>query len=353
MKTNIRIFLIIFIAALLVFAVVKIAGKPGNRKDKSKEKNGPKAVSVDAFVAKQGYFENQISLTGTLLANENIELKAEASGKIQLINFIEGTTVRKGQLLLKINDDDLKAQLKKLNLQVELAVKEESRKKKLLEINGISQEEYDLAQNNLNTLKAEAELMQAQIEKTQVVAPFDGLVGLRNVSIGSFINSSTVIASLQMTDPIKIEFSVPERYMTAVKTGTEIIFTIEGKNKNYNAKVFAFEPKIDMNSGTAKVRAVCRNTDGLIPGSFVNVQLILNKSDNTIQIPTQAVVPQLKGQFVYICQNGKAKSVKVETGNRTDSSIEIKKGIMAGDSVITSGLLQIKQGTMLKIRKVK
>lgn len=347
-----RIIFIAILIVLVVFIFIRISRKSAAKKPDAKGKAVAKALPVDAFIAKAGYFQNEISLTGTLLANEEVELRSEIAGKIQQINFMEGTFVRNGQLLVKINDDDLKAQLKKVNLQIELATKEESRKKKLLDINGISQEDYDLALNNLNSLKADAELIQSQLDKTQITAPFDGMIGLRKVSRGSYINSSTVIATLQMTDPIKIEFSVPDKYMSLVKKDAGIVFTNEGNGKEYHAKVYAYEPSIDLTTGTGKVRAICPNTDGLLPGSFVNVKLVLEKSENTIQVPAQAVVPQLKGQVVFIMQNGIAKQVGIETGSRTDTSVQVLNGIHQGDTVITSGLLQIKTGTRLKVRKV-
>ena len=234
--------------------------------------------------------------------------------------------------------------------QFELLKDKEYRQKKLFEKEAISQEEYDDALNQLNVSKAEVDLIKAQIDKTEIRAPFNGIVGLKNVSEGSYITPSTVIASLQNINPIKIDFSIPEKYSGSVRVGDQINFKVVGDEENYNAKVYAIEPKIDPVTRTLKIRAIYSNQAGrILPGSFADVKLILDKIDNALLVPTQAIVPELKGQKVYIYRSGKVAQQNVEMGIRTDEYVQITSGLNPNDTLIISGILQIKPGSDVSI----
>jgi membrane fusion protein (multidrug efflux system) len=272
-------------------------------------------------------------------------LRSEATGKVTGIYFTEGSRVSKGQLLVKINDNDLQAQLKKMVLQDTLLSRDEFRKKSLLEMNAISKEEYDNALTQLQSTRAEKSYVLAQIEKTEVRAPFDGMVGLRNISEGGFVNSAFLIATMQQVNPVKIEFSVPERYKEFLKNGTEIQFTITGTTETFKGTVYAVESKIDPVTRTVKVRAKSNNEKNLlVPGAFAKVQLILEKVNNAIVVPAQSVIPEMNGQKVFLIKEGKAKSTPVELGIRTESNTEILSGINAGDTLAVTGLLQLRDG---------
>jgi membrane fusion protein (multidrug efflux system) len=289
--------------------------------------------------------DHTYSFTGTLLANEEVELRSETSGRIVQINFTEGRLVSRGQLLVKIVDSDLQANLKKNQLQLDLAVLDESRKSELLKINGISKEEYDNSLIKLKSLQAETDLIKAQIVKTEIHAPFTGIIGLRKVSEGAFVSPSTLIASMQQLDPIKIDFSVPEKYKQYIFVSKEIEFSIEGSNNNYKAKIYAIESKIDPETRTIKARALCSNSKNeLYPGAFANIRINLMPDVKSIVIPAKAIIPVLDGQQVYIVKDGVAKPIKVKTGLRTSNDIEITEGLAENDSLILSGLLQIKPG---------
>jgi membrane fusion protein (multidrug efflux system) len=312
------------------------------------------AVSVSAIVAKTERLDNTVFASGTVLANEEVELRTEASGKILRINFKEGSHVSKGDLLIKINDYDLQAQLKKLQLQIKLASESEEREKKLLAIGGVSQEEYDIALNQFNSLKADEEYIRSQIAKTEIRAPFSGLIGLKSVSEGSYISPSQSVAWLQQVDPVKIDFSIPEKYSSLIHKGDKITFTASNSNESFTGSVYAVQPRIDVSTRTLQVRALSSNKEGrIVPGSFVKVNLVLNKFNDAIMIPTQAIIPVLKGKTVLVSRNGKAETQKVETGVRTDSTIQIVAGIKAGDTVITSGLMQVRPGMAVKIGELK
>lgn len=307
-------------------------------------------VNVTAMVVKQEKLENKVFVTGTILANEEVSLVPEIAGKIVNLNLKEGTIVQKGELLVKINDADLQAQLKKLKAQEQLAKDKEARQKKLLDINGISKEEYETSLNILQSIQADIEFTQAQIAKTEIHAPFSGIVGLRNVSEGSYVSSSSKISLLQQIDTVKIDFSVPEKYAELVKAGGTIHFFIEENSEMFEAKILAVEPKVDINTRTVKARAICPNKQNkILPGAFAKIEMVLNETENSLLIPSEAMIPILKGYKIFISKNGKAEEVKVVAGLRTENRVQIIQGLQAGDSVITSGILQLKNGGAVKI----
>src|ERR1051326_2565676 len=247
----------LMIAAILIVALVliKIFFFPSNSNQPAgtQQQGQPQSAIVNAYVVKPQKLDNKIFSSGTVLANEEVTLVPEIAGKITAINFKEGSKVSKGDLLVKINDADLQAQMKKLQLQEKLAEQNETREKKLLDAGGVSQAEYDAILTQLNSLKADIDLTQAQIAKTEIRAPFSGTIGLKYVSEGSYVNQATAasaavkIATLQQTDPVKIDFSVPEKYSLAVKKGDSIRFTLQGSDKNFMGEIYAIEPKIDLN----------------------------------------------------------------------------------------------------------
>ena len=309
------------------------------------------ASQVSAYVISPEKLDNNVLSSGTVSANNEEMLYSEISGKVIHIYFKEGGKVKKGELLVKINDADLQAQLKKAKAAQKIAEEISARDKQLLAKQGISQQEYDQSLSVVDQAKADVSLLVAQIDKTEIRSNYNGVIGLKSVSEGSYITPSVKIASIQEIEPVKIDFSVPEKYMNAVKVGDPVTFTVQGSRDVYNAKIFAIEPKIDLATRSLMVRAICPNQDEkVLPGSFANVELILKQIDNAIMIPTQAVIPILKGQQVYVSKNGKAQTVKVQTGLRNDSTIQITNGLKPGDTVITTGIMMLKPGSNLKIK---
>ncbi len=310
-------------------------------------------LAVDALIIKPAALDNKLNVTGSVLPNESLELKSEVSGKITSISFREGKQVRKGELLIQTNDDEIEAQLEKQKYNQKLNQDNEFRQRKLLEKDAISQEEYDNALNRLNTTDADIRLLETQLDKTRIRAPFEGIIGLRFVSEGAYISPSTVIATLYNISPAKIEFAVPGRYSTQVVPGRKIRFTIEGDLKFYEGAVYAIEPRIDPDTRTLKIRAMADNKSGnLLPGQFVKVEVILESSANAILVPTEAVIPEQEGKKVFILENGKAKEVFIETGIRTANSLEVLSGLKANDTLLTTGILQLRQGMEVQITKL-
>lgn len=348
---------VIVVAVVLLLAIPKL-GLFGDKKTAGQGpgQGGPGGAGklpVEVLVIKPAKIDNKLVVTGSVLPNESLELKSEASGKITQLTFQEGGAVKKGDLLVQINDEEIKAQLLKQQHNQKLNEDNEFRQRKLLEKDAISQEEYDNALNRLNTTIADLKLLEAQLEKTKVIAPFSGTIGLRYVSEGAYISPNTVIATLYNNSPAKIEFAVPGRYSPLVKPGRKIFFTIESDTNRFQGTVYAIEPRIDPETRTLKIRAMADNSKGLLlPGQFVKLELILESIGNAILVPTEAVIPEQGGKKVFILEDGKAKEVKIETGIRTELKLEVLSGLKPGDTLLTTGILQLRAGMPIQVQKV-
>lgn len=310
--------------------------------------SGP--LPVSAKIVKPEPLDDKLVVTGTVMANEAVEITSEVTGIVEKIHFKEGSRIKKGDLLLTLNVDDQQAQLEKLRFSKKLRETSEYRQRQLLEKEAISQEEYDIALTELNTTNADIKVLEAQIEKSMIRAPFDGIIGLRYISDGAFINSSTRIASLINVNPIKVEFSIPGKYGAAVDDGDQIYFTTDASTRVYEGKVYAVEPQIDQATRTLRIRAWSDNSKGeLFPGLFARVEVVLSHKDDALMVPSISVVNDLEGHKIYLERNGQVVEQPVEVGIRTATEIEIVKGIKENDTVITSGLLQIRPGSLVEI----
>lgn len=311
-------------------------------------------IAVDVLVVKTKPLANKIQSTGTILANEEVEIRSEISGKVTGIYFDEGDKVRKGKILVRINDEEQQAQLKRLEYNIKLTQQQESRQKQLLTKEAISQQEYDIALTNLNSIQSEMQQLRAVVDKYTIRAPFNGEIGLRYVSEGSYISPVTPIATMQDIDQVKIEFTVSEQFADMVKQGNTITFFVNGRDKKYTGTVYAVEPRIDLATRSLRVRAKSTNPDReLIPGAFARIELTLETIDKAVLIPTEALIPELNGQKVYLMKGGRAIPAKVETGIRTDREIQITKGLEPSDSLIVTGLLQIKDSVQVQVKEMQ
>lgn len=316
-------------------------------------KGGPSALPVDIIVVQPSKVINSIQSSGTVLANERVDLTAESAGRVTGIYFKEGSKVQSGALLVKLNDAELKAQLQKAKVGLQLAKDREARQARLLELQGTSKEDYDIAANQVLSLQAEIEYYNSLIQKTEIRAPFSGIIGFRNIALGSYVNPSAVIATLLQTNPMKIEFSVPEKYMNNVKPGESIQYSAEGISGTRTAKVQMIDPQINLETRSLKVRAIGENNSGLLPGNFVKVQISVSGAESAIQIPTSSVVPILKGQKVYVLKEGKAQEVKIELSDRDEKVVTVSEGLSAGDSLIVSAIIMLKDGMAVKPAKIQ
>lgn len=306
-------------------------------------------LPVSMTVMEPERVDDRIRSTGTVLANEEVELRSEIAGIIKRILFKEGSRVGKGDLLVKIDDSELKAQLLKLQSQEKLAREVEIRRRSLLDSSLISSEEYERSLHELNSTRADIALTKARIDKTEIRAPFDGNVGIRFVSEGGYVTPATRIASLQNLASVKIDFSIPERYVNDVRKGQKIHFRLTGISGSYEGEIYAVEPRIDPTTRTVLLRAISSNDDGkIIPGAFAEIELILRQIDDALMVPTEALIPELGRHIVYCVRDGQAQPREVTTGIRTERKIQILSGLQRQDTVITSGILQLRPGTPVR-----
>jgi membrane fusion protein, multidrug efflux system len=347
LRTTITIFIIVFLSGLVLYPkykpfLVKKMKRQNNFQEPIRQTQ-PKLNAVGYLIVST-HMSELINSTGTLRPDEEVDLSFETSGKIVGINFTEGTRVKKGDLLAKINDRPLQAQLEKLQVQLKMSEAKEFRQRSLLDRDAISQESYDQVQTDVQSIKADIDLIKARISETELRAPFDGIIGLRYLSEGSYATSSTKIARLIKISPLKIEFSIPEKYASEIKIGYPITFNVDGTNQIFNASVYAVDPKIDIETRTIVLRALYPNkNEELKSGRYAGITLQMSQIDNTIAIPTEALIPEMDGETVFIYKNGKAQSVKVNTGLRTEAKIQITNGLKFGDTLITTGIMQLRQ----------
>lgn len=352
-KTIFLSLIIIIFISLIGYRLNKNATIGSSSSDKNKQEN-KLIVNVNGIVISQNNFSNIISVSGSIDANEEVEIRSEVSGIVDNIYFKEGTDVKKGQTLFKVNDIELRAQLAQIITRKNLAGENERRAKLLLQKEAISQEEYDIASAEFRSLQSQTQLIQAQIAKTSIKAPFSGKIGLRNISPGTYLTPSTIVTNLVSSDEVKITFSIPEKYANQVKVNSEIDFTVSGSNEVLKAIIYAIQPNVDVATRTILVRAKANNKDGkLFAGTYANVRLPLSAIENAILIPTETIIPIQNGKKVFIYNNGKAKEVKIETGTRTEESILVTKGLKEGDTLVTSGIMSLKPETLIKVNLKK
>ncbi len=346
-RTVIWILVGIIVLSLLVIPKFRSLN---NRNKSRQEKLKQASTMVRIAVVKPGKLTEIIKASGTLLADEEVNLSFETSGKITAIYFNEGTHVQKGQLLAKLNDDELEAELGKLKIQEKLAREKAERQKILLEKEAVSQESYDQLKTDLQAIESEIDILLARISKTEIYAPFDGIIGLRSVSEGAFVNSSTLIASLVKIQPLKIDFAIPERYAGMIKPGADLTFRLEDAMNAFHARVYAIEPGIDPRTRTIALRAIYENRkEEFQPGRFVSIELVIREKDDALQVPTECIIPELGGEKVFLIRNGKALSSQVKTGLRTEENIEILEGISPGDTIVVSGIMQLRNDMQVVI----
>ncbi|MBL7763197.1 MAG: efflux RND transporter periplasmic adaptor subunit [Chitinophagaceae bacterium] len=342
----------------IILIIVLISCGEKEKKIAAPQQNGAAnrpavAMQVDGFVVKPKSLSDNVEVPGSLIANESTEIHPEISGRVVQLNVGEGRQVSRGTLLAKLYDGDLQAQLKKLQVQLQIAKQNEDRSSQLLKIQGISQQDYDASLLNVNNINADIEIIRTSIIKTEIRAPFNGKVGLKNISIGAFVTPATIVATIQQTDVLKLDFAVPEKYTAQIKTGQLVSFTTEGSSKKYTAKIMATESGVTENTRSLMIRSIVQNKDAaLAPGVFAKVIMNFDPDPNAIVIPTQAVLPQARGKKVIVYQGGIAKFVDVTTGIRDSSQVQIVTGLKAGDTIVTTGLLSIRPEGKIAINKI-
>ncbi|MEH6408714.1 MAG: efflux RND transporter periplasmic adaptor subunit, partial [Leeuwenhoekiella sp.] len=349
MKVKYIVYTLLGAGLITLIAYRAIDNKKESAQGNSKG-NSQQAVTVTGMILKAQPFADNILLSGSLEANEQIDVRSEVSGIVESINFDEGGKVKKGQVLFTVNDLEMRAQLAKTSTAQKLAGENERRAKLLLEKQAISQEEYEVSQADFQSAQAESQLIGAQLAKATVRAPFSGTIGLRYISQGTYVTPTTPVAKLVNTDQIKITFSIPEKYASQIKLHDTLSFTTTNSSEEYTAKIYAIEPEVELATRTLKLRAIADNESGkLYPGTFANVTLPLAKINDALLVPTESLIPIQNGKKIFVSENGKAKEIVVETGARTKTSIRVLSGLKAGDTILTSGVMTLREGTPINI----
>jgi membrane fusion protein, multidrug efflux system len=308
---------------------------------------------LHGFLVEEQRVSDRIEVPGSLMPAEETQIRAEVSGRITQLNISEGSMVQRGTLMVKLFDEDLKAQLNKLQVQLQIANKTEERQRELLAINGISQQDYDLSTLQVENLKADIQSVKIAISKTEIRAPYAGKVGLRNVSLGAYVSPNDIITTLRQIETLKLEFSVPEKYAKEIREADIIHFRVDGGAASHQAKVIATESGVDQSTRTLRVRArVTEKHPELVPGIFARVGLQLGNATNALMIPTQAIIPQARTKQVVVFRRDSAEFVDVETGVRDSVFVQVLGGIKAGDTVLTTGLMAIRPNAKIKVVKV-
>lgn len=354
MKKNIKLISITAVILLIAgFFIVQRLLKDDKVIAAPAAARGGGAVTVDAIVVNYVPFSDFIRVNGSLRPNESVELATEIAGRVTGIFFKEGGFVKKGELILKINDADLQAQLKRAEFRKNIAEDKERRLFKLLNSQGVSQEDYEVSLNELRVTEAEIELIKAQIDKTEIKAPFDGIAGLRYVSEGAYLNPNTKIAIFQSLNPLKVEFNIPQRYSATINSGSRVKVSLSGGGGVTEGVVYAVEPQIDVSSRTVKVRAYVNNPNAMFkPGAYVDVDLSVSNLKDALVVPSTSVVPDFQGHSVFVKKGNKAVPVKIEIGTRTENSVVVNSGLNAGDTVIVSGIIQLRPNIDVKIGSI-
>lgn len=353
MKRIVTIIIILLVIGGLSYPKVKPLFSSTGEGQAAGNPQASSILEVQAVEVDYETIEDEIYSSGTIQANQVVELSTEASGIITDIYLEEGREVEEGDLLLKINDSELQAQKQRAEFRLNLAEQREDRQRRLLERGGISQEDYDATLNEVNVLRSEIQLINAQIDKTEIRAPFSGIVGLKYVSVGSYIGPTTRIASLQEVDPIKIDFSVPERYISRVTVGDKINFTVQGVDSTFTGEVYAIEPRINTDTRTLQIRAISENAGQLLyPGAFANITLILDEINDALMVPTISIIPALNSQKVFVVRDGVVAEQTIRTGIRNSEKVQVIEGIQPGDVVLTTGLLQVRPGMEVNITEL-
>lgn len=337
--------------SLLVLASLASACNKKAAVENGKRGSGP--VQAEGFVVEPRSESENIEVPGSLLPVEETQIRPEVTGRVVQLEIQEGSLVQKGALLVKLFDQDLQAQLKKLQVQLDISTRTVDRQKDLLAINGISQQDYDLSALAVDNLKADIETIKIAISKTEIRAPYDGKLGLRNVSLGAYVSPSDILTSIRQVNQLKLEFSIPEKYAKEISVGYVVMFRVDGGEKDHAAKVVATEGNVDQVTRTLKIKSIVReNHRELLPGVFAKVNLQMGNVSNAMMVPTQAVIPRARDKQVLLLRKDSVKFLTVETGIRDSTYVQIMKGLNKGDTIVTTGLMTIRPKSKIRISKV-
>lgn len=308
-------------------------------------------VTITISIVEQDTSNRFVECNGSILANDYVDIQPEISGRLTYLNVPEGRYMNQGTLIARIYDQDLQAQLKKQEVLLTLAKLNAERLQKLVQIDAATQNDYDIALTNIESINADIAYSKALITKTYIVAPFDGVIGTKNISNGAYVTPQTIIANFEARDGYKMDVDLPAKYLSEIKIGDTVNAVIEGSVNTVNAIIKSIEPEINLASQNVKVR--CKVIGGARMGSFVKAKIEIAKNQLSIFIPSNIVIPDGSYKKVFIIKDGQPKLINVETGFRSASLVEITKGLSVGDSLVTLGYLFLRPTSKIKIAEVK
>jgi membrane fusion protein, multidrug efflux system len=345
-KRFVNLFIIIALAGILCSCHSEANGNKNAGRQ-------PAVLNVEGVIVKPVNLDQTITVSGTLKPFEETVLMPEVAGRVVYLNLSEGGFVKQGTLLVKLFDDDLQAQLNRSQAQQKIVEQTKKRQGELVKVNGISALDFDQTVLQINSIKADIEVLKVQIRKTEVHAPFDGTIGLRNISIGAQVTPATALATIRDVRHLKLDFSVPEKYSREIKPGVKVKFTVQGDDIDYSATVIATEQGVESGTRNLNGRAIVENNvTSLIPGTSASVVLSLSQNKGSLMVPTQAIIPQERTTQLIVSRQGRATFVTVKTGVRNVSSVEVLSGINPGDTVIITGVLFLKPNAVLNFSSV-
>lgn len=312
---------------------------------------GPSAVTVRVAQATQGDLREDVNAIGTLLANESVMIRPELDGRIREIHFAEGQTVAQGAKLVSLDAMEVEAQLKATDADVSLNQSRLRRAEELKQKNFISGQALDDARENLNQSLARQAEIRARLDKLLLRAPFEGVVGVRQVSPGAYVSKGQDIARLEGIGTLKLDFRVPEVYLSRIRPGQDVIVNVDAyPGEQFRGEIYAVEPSVDEQTRTVLLRAKVPNPGvRLKPGQFARVSLTLGTRENAVIVPEQAIVPRGQDFYVFRVVDGKARLTRVELGLRRPGQAQIVSGLDAGETVVTDGQQRLRDGGMVKV----
>jgi membrane fusion protein, multidrug efflux system len=328
-------------------------GAGGGAADKGSG-SAPAAVMVEAVTAATAPMPQTITAVGSLRSDESVTLRPEVAGRVNAIGFQEGRPVAKGVTLVKLDPAINEAEVLQAKANLTLAQAKYDRAVDLQKQGFISGQAKDEAENNLKVMEASVALAAARLAKTEIRAPFSGVIGLRSVSIGDYVKEGQDMVNLESIDLLKVDFRVPEVYLKQVQVGQKLEVSLDAlPGRSYEGMVSAINPLFDTAGRAIVIRAQVRNADtALRPGMFARVRLLTKDERDAVVLPEQALVPQGEDQYVFRIVDGKATRIKVELGQRRDGRVEVVKGITPGDSIVTAGQLKLRDGTPVTLTAV-
>lgn len=312
---------------------------------------GGLAIPVKVGVVRTGTISEEISAVGSLLANESVMIRPERDGRITAIHFTEGQLVRKGEKLVSLDTAEIEAQLAAATSEMNLNRSRLNRAEELHEKKFISAQALDDAREAMNQSTARHAEVKARLEKSAVIAPFEGVAGLRQVSPGAYAKAGQDVARLEGIGTLKLDFRVPEIYLGKIRKSQEVQVRLDAfAGETFRGEIYAIEPSVDEQTRTVLLRARVPNPGArLKPGMFARVILVLETRENALIVPEQALVLQGADRFVFRLADGKAVMAKIELGLRRLGEVEVRSGLTAGDTIIVDGQLRLRDGTPVTV----